>query len=226
MTEGKIVSLVTMKGGSGKSTTAMCLAGVWHRAGAAVAMVDADPGATVLRWREMGEDFQGVAVHDGAQTAFEDALAAARANGPRRLLIDTPGFKSPALEAALAASDLVVIPIRPSPVDFQVAADTADLVSRLTKGGRPLTRFLLCQTNRTSLIARHMRSEMDAAGYALFDTQIGSRVIFGEAALSGSTPTFVQPRGAAAAEIASLAREVDKLLDDPIKAPRSKKGKS
>ena len=221
----KVVSLVTMKGGSGKSTVAMCLAGAWHRAGAGVAMIDADPGATVLRWREMGEDFQGVSVYEGAGDGFYASLEAARDAGPRRIIIDTPGFRSPGLEAAVAVSDLVLIPIRPSPVDFQVAADTADIVRKLSSGDRPLTRFLMSQTNKTSLIARHMRTELGAAGYALLDSQIGNRVVFGEAALSGSTPTFVQPRGAAALEIAALAREVDALLGDPIRSRSSRRTK-
>jgi chromosome partitioning protein len=46
----KIITLVTMKGGSGKSTAAICLGAYWHRQGATVALIVADPSGTLVRW--------------------------------------------------------------------------------------------------------------------------------------------------------------------------------
>ena len=211
--KAKVVSLVTMKGGSGKSTTAMCLAGAWQSAGHRVGLIDADPAATVLRWRETGDDFGDIPARsvDGADVG--EAVAAFASDGIDRVVVDTPGFRSAALDAAVLASNLVLIPLRPSPVDFQVAADTAEVISGLGAASSvPAVRFLLTQTNKSSVIARHMRAELEQAGYDLMESQLGNRVAYGEAALAGSTPTFFQPRGAAAREITDLADEVDRLL--------------
>jgi chromosome partitioning protein len=220
-----IISLVTMKGGSGKSTAAMCLAGQWHAGGRAVALVDADPAATVLRWCETGSDFANIPT----VAAFADGIAATAAEfaaaGKDRIIVDTPGFRSPVLEAAIACSDLILIPIRPSPIDFQVAADTAELVDEIigSKSGATV-RLLLNQSNPSSVIARHMRAEMENAGYNLLDGQLSTRVVYGEAALAGTTPTFAQPRGAAAREIAELGAEIDVLMGE-ARETRSKAGR-
>ena len=41
-----------------------------------------------------------------------------------------------------------------------------------------------------------------------------ARVAYAEAILSGSTPSYLQPRGIAAEEISCLATEIDGLLND------------
>jgi chromosome partitioning protein len=208
-----IVSLVTMKGGSGKSTVAMSLAGHWSRAGRPVALIDVDPMATVLRWCASGTDFKDVPASGATVEDVAATVAAHRRDGRNPVLIDTPGFRAPVLDAAIACSDIVLIPIRPSPVDFQVAADTAEMVEALTRErSGTQVRFLLTQANRSSVIARHMRSEMLQAGYPLLKAQLTARVIYGEAALAGTTPSFAEPDGAAAREIAELAAELDGLL--------------
>lgn len=218
-----ILSVVTMKGGSGKSTVAMCLAGHWHSVGRKVALIDADPAATLLRWRDTGTDFRDVPCAPGKAEDISDIAASLTKDGHDRILIDTPGFRSAVLERAVTCSDMIVIPIRPSPIDFQVAADTADLVAEIMTAGQPkVVRFMLTQTNKASVIARHMRAELQLAGYALLDGQLSSRVVFGEAALAGTTPTFVQPLGAASNEIAQLAREIDGLINPITFAEGSK----
>lgn len=208
-----IISLVTMKGGSGKSTAAMCLAGHWHAAGHAVALVDTDPAATIVRWCETGTDFADIPAMTAASGEVRKVTKKLVAAGRARIIVDTPGFRSPILEAAISYSDLVLIPIRPSPIDFQVAADTSELVDEI-KGSQSgkMVRFLLSQSNRNSVIARHMRAEMENAGYNLLDAQLSTRVAYGEAALAGTTPTFTQPRGAAAREIGELSAEIDALM--------------
>ena len=220
-----IISLVTMKGGSGKSTAAMCLAGQWHAGGRGVALVDADPAATILRWCETGSDFADIPTLAALSDGIAEITAEFAAAGRDRIIIDTPGFRSPVLEAAITCADLILIPIRPSPIDFQVAADTAELVDEIngSKSGKTV-RFLLTQSNRSSVIARHMRAEMKEAGYNLLDGQLSTRVVYGEAALAGTTPTFTQPRGPAAREIAELGAEIDAIMGE-VRETRSRAGR-
>jgi chromosome partitioning protein len=46
----QVVSLVTQKGGSGKSTMAACLAVAAHEAGENVFIIDMDPQASLTQW--------------------------------------------------------------------------------------------------------------------------------------------------------------------------------
>lgn len=211
----KVVSFVTMKGGSGKSTSAMCLGAFWLRAGRSVALIDADPAATLVRWIAAGDDLAdlpAVVADPDSVAARIDALAAGKVE---RIIVDTPGFQSEATDAAIRRADLVLIPIRPSPIDYQVAADTAEHVGRVAAAAgiaAPPVRFLLNQTTRGSVIARHMRAQLAAAGFQPLTVELPARVAYGEAALAGTTPSYYQPRGAAAEEIAEFAAEIDGLL--------------
>ena len=47
-----IVAVLNQKGGTGKTTLALHLAGQWARDGARVTLVDADPQASALDWAE------------------------------------------------------------------------------------------------------------------------------------------------------------------------------
>jgi chromosome partitioning protein len=212
----RVVALATMKGGSGKSTVALCLAVHWWQQGRRVALIDADPQRSLLRWRAAAEALSGLDCEAADASSIRDLISGLLDRGSERVVVDTPGFRSPVTDAALQMAGLCLIPVRPSPVDFEVAADKVEQIAELKAAGSegPLAyRFLLTQRIRGSVIARHMRDEMEAAGYPLLNSEMGHRVAYAETALMGSTPTLVRPRGAAAQEIAQLAAEVDGYLE-------------
>jgi chromosome partitioning protein len=58
-----IVGFVNQKGGAGKTTAALHLAGEWARQGARVTLVDADPQGSALDWSQQRE-------HEGLPRLF------------------------------------------------------------------------------------------------------------------------------------------------------------
>lgn len=212
----RVVALATMKGGSGKSTVALCLAAHWQRRKRRVAIVDADPQQSVMRWCKTGDALASLECVAANNRNIAKVVSGLLDRDFERIVIDTPGFRAPVTETALEMAGLCLIPVRPSPVDFEVAADKVEIIAELKAAGAdgPIAyRFLMTQLIRGSVISRHMREEMEVAGYPLLSAEIGHRVAYAEAALMGSTPTLTQPRGAAAAEIAALAKEVDGYLE-------------
>lgn len=212
----RVVALATMKGGSGKSTIALCLAAHWQRRGDRVAIVDADPQRSVLRWRNAGTALEGLVFADANDGNIGEVIADLLAQDVDRVVVDTPGFRAPVTETAITMAGLCLIPVRPSPVDFEIAADEVDMIAELKAAGNEgpeAYRFVLTQLIKGSVIARHMREEMTAAGYSLLNAEMSHRVAYAETALVGSTPSLEQPRGAAAQEIAELAAEVDEYLE-------------
>ncbi|MBT3492917.1 MAG: ParA family protein [Rhodospirillaceae bacterium] len=212
----RVVTLATMKGGSGKSTIAVCLAAYWWKKGLSIALIDADPQRSVMRWKATGNALEGLNAEPADDQNVAAAISKSLDAGIERIVVDTPGFRAPVTETALDMAGLCLIPVRPSPVDFEVAADKVDLIADLKSTGSkgPLSyRFLMTQIIRGSVIARHMRQEMEAAGYPLLDAEIHHRVAYAETALMGSTPSLSQVRGAAAREIAALAAEVDSYME-------------
>jgi chromosome partitioning protein len=206
-----IITVATMKGGSGKSTVASCLAVHWHLEGRRPTIIDADPQRSIARLATRERALGGVPV---VEDATEDAWKAARrvAAGGSPVIIDTPGFRSETTLACLAASDFVLVPVKPSPFDVDRMLDTLNILINGVSGWRPIFRCLLTQTTRDSVIAKHIRSELIESGFPLLESEMTNRVIYAEAALWGATPSLIDSAGPATRDIAAIAHEVDGIL--------------
>ena len=213
---GRVLTIATLKGGSGKSTIAACLAVHWLRSGLRSALVDADPQQSILRMSRGPYALGGVPVQaDDSEDVARRISRLAREYD--RVVVDTAGFRNRTTIEAIAAADLVIVPVKPSPLDFDVATDTAALIFQINETAerkqRPVQfRFLLNQTTRESVIAKHIRREMQAADFPMLETELVNRVAHGEAALAGATPTLTDANGAAAREISVLANEISALF--------------
>jgi chromosome partitioning protein len=207
-----IITVATMKGGSGKSTVASCLAVHWHLQGRRCTIIDADPQRSIARLAARERALGGVIV---VEDASEDAGKTARrlaivGGGP--VIIDTPGFRSEATLASLAATDLLLVPVKPSPFDVDRMLDTLNTLINGVSGWRPVFRCLLTQTTRDSVIAKHIRAELAEAGFPLLQSEMINRVAYAEAALWGATPSLLDSTGPAARDIAGIADEIDGIL--------------
>ena len=208
---GMIITVATMKGGSGKSTVASCLAVYWHLRGRRPMLIDADPQRSIMRLAARERALGSVAV---IENATEEATMTARriASTGGLVIIDTPGFRSKTTLDCLAASDFLLIPVKPSPFDVDRMLDTLGFLTNRTDGRQPLFRCLLTQTTRDSVIARHIRSELAEAGLPVLQSEMANRVAYPEASLWGATPSLMSWKGPAAREIAAIADELDIVL--------------
>lgn len=114
--EMAIIALANLKGGVGKSTLAINIAGAL---GANVAVIDADPQATATAWSEAGQ--LPFPVHERPLSSkavsawITEALELS--DTVKHLVIDLPPMLGDATAAALAICDLAVIPVSPSGAD-------------------------------------------------------------------------------------------------------------
>jgi chromosome partitioning protein len=208
---GSIITVATMKGGSGKSTVASCLAVHWHLQGRRPTIIDADPQRSIARLAMRERGLGGVpVVEDTTEDAWKTArnLAAAGA----AVIIDTPGFRSLTTRACIAATDFLLVPVKPSPFDVDRMLDTLDILLHGAKGEQPVFRCLLTQTTRESVIAKHIRSELAEHGLPLLEREMLNRVGYPEAALWGATPSLIDKAGPASREIGAIADEIDGIL--------------
>jgi chromosome partitioning protein len=68
--------------------------------------------------------------------------------------------------------------------------------------------MILTMTMRGTVIARHVRSELEAAGYPLLQAEMPHRVSYPEASIQGLSPGVTEPDGAAARDIAAIVHEL------------------
>ena len=206
-----IITVATMKGGSGKSTLASCLAVYWHLRGRRPSLIDADPQRSIMRLAARERALGGVSV---IEDASEEASATARRLGAGNglVIIDTPGFRSRTTLDCLAIADFLLIPVKPSPFDVDRMLDTVSILTSRTEGPQPPFRCVLTQTTRDSVVAKHIRAELTAAGLPVLASEMANRVAYPEAALWGATPSLISWKGPASKEIAAIADEIDAVL--------------
>jgi chromosome partitioning protein len=207
----QIITVATMKGGSGKSTLACCMAVHWHLGGRRPTIIDADPQRSVARLAARERALGGVSVvEDATENAWKTARDLAAAGNP--IVIDTPGFRSQATLACIAAADFLLVPVKASPLDVDRMLDTLNSLIGGSGSQPPAFRCVLTQTTRDSIVAKHIRSELIEAGFPVLKNEMTNRVAYPEAALWGATPTLIEPAGAAARDIAAIADEIDAIV--------------
>ena len=128
-----IIAVASQKGGSGKTTVAGHLGVAADRAGAGpVALVDTDPQGSLSEWwNARAAETPRFARTSPARLAQD--MDQMRALGIKLVIIDTP----PAIEATISdvigLSDLVLVPVRPSPHDLRAVGATVELIERMGK---------------------------------------------------------------------------------------------
>jgi chromosome partitioning protein len=206
---GRIIALITSKGGSGKTTLACCLAGELLHRGQPVTLIDADPqaGGGCAQWHSAGGRLGDLPllIESSERAAV---LAREAAENGSTVVIDSAGALTRTTAAILGVCDVALIPTRPSGLD---AARAIEMAQMAQGAGAGAVAAVITGTTRSALPA-HIRSELKGAGVKVLRTEIGQRVAFPTAMLYGSAPCFMGSSAAkAAAEVAQLANELSKL---------------
>jgi chromosome partitioning protein len=171
MLESKVPSIFAVanpKGGSGKTTVAIILAGEFAKHGYSAAIVDADPQGSSYQWHASsvarGLSPQGV---DLVRAADEAALAQAveRLAGYDVIVIDTPGYYGEVLVQATLRADLVVLPCKVHTFDAsQVVRTIRNLEQHADKARLPMSQHRVL-FNEYDSIDRNTRPLREVVAY-------------------------------------------------------------
>lgn len=194
----RVITLVTQKGGSGKSVLTFCLAVAAQQAGKRVLILDMDPQGTSTAWYKDREAETPVLAGIASSELAEAVRKAADARYDF-VFIDTPGRDEPVTTAAIRVADLCIVPCRPTSGDMKATPPTIATVNRLGKDAA----FVLTQTPPRGSRITEARDGLSILGMVC-PHQIGMRNSYQDAQAAGLGVTEFEPDGKAAEEIRNL----------------------
>ena len=201
-----IVGVLNQKGGVGKTTIAVNLASCYSQAGLRVLLVDADPQASALAWSGVREMLPAFVVVGMAKPTLHRELPA-WAKHYDVVVIDGPPRVNELARAAILASDMVLIPVQPSPYDVWAAAETVQLIREARIYREDLrAAFVINRKITTTAIGRDFATALEQFPEPpALDAPLVQRVVYAESAARGLSVLEAAPRSEAARELKRLA---------------------
>jgi chromosome partitioning protein len=207
-----VIALVGNKGGAGKTTLSINLASALAER-APTLLLDADPQHSCLNWHGITDGNTAFAVVDASEDVA--GVLTGQAGGTQYLMIDCPpSVHAPQTRAALAAADLALIPVQPSPLDLWASIRIEAEVERARRANPRLQAVLVInQLEPRTRLSQVMRDALAELSLPAAETAVCRRMIYRSSVIQGRSVLDVGSRGAAAAdEIRQLIDEMVKLL--------------
>jgi chromosome partitioning protein len=203
-----VIAVLNQKGGVGKTTICTNLAAAFSLAGERTLYIDADQQGSALDWnavRQLPPLFTVVGIP--RNTIHRDI--ASLAEPYRWVLIDGPPRVYDVAKSAIAAADMVLIPVQPSPYDVWAAKEIVDLINEVSILKPNLKSvFTINRKVVNTAIGRDVSEALAAYKIPVLKTAICQRVAFAESAQQGLTVLETDPNGQGAKEVAALCAEI------------------
>lgn len=205
-----IIALANLKGGVGKSTLAVSIAGALAPHSA---LIDADPQATATAWAEAGNlpfSVTESALTDSNMAEWIDAAMGADA---KYLVIDLPPMLGAATAAALAIADLAVIPVTASGADLKATNRAMEIVeaARDSRGDtKPAVLMVPSKVDIRTAAGAEIQAVLHDYGEPVGPV-VSQRVAHADAFTAGQWIGDYAPGSAAHAEVKALASVVKRL---------------
>lgn len=204
-----VVSFLNQKGGVGKTTLATNVATALALAGRKVFFIDADPQGSALDWSAARQSTLLFPVVGLPKDTLHREMATLSAPYDW-VVIDGPPRVHTVAKSAIAASDIVVIPVQPSPYDIWAAREVVDIIADVRVLKEDLKAvFTINRKIANTAIARDVSAALaDYAAIPVLRASLTQRVAFAESAAAGQSVLESEPQGLAAHEIRALMAEI------------------
>jgi len=202
-----VLALVTQKGGSGKSTLAVGLAVAAMASGERVALIEADPQGTIVKWKERRSGPYPRVERISHPTDIDQTLLRLEAERVWLAIIDTAATQNALAMRAITIADFCLIPARPTPADIEASIPTLIAIRKLDRR----FAFILNQTPPRGGRLSEAATSLNSLGLLALPF-IGQRNDHQDALGTGLGVTEFAPQGKASEEIRELWRWISQQI--------------
>ncbi|MBS1023479.1 AAA family ATPase [Gluconobacter cerinus] len=129
------------------------------------------------------------------------------------IIIDGPPRVTDLARSAIMASDLILIPVQPSPYDIWAADEVVKLIEEAGIYKEKLkSAFVVNRKIAKTAIGRDVKEALSSYSVPVFTSSITQRVIFAEAAAQGKSVHEIDPQSSAAIEVDAVKNELMEFI--------------
>lgn len=200
----KIIAFLNPKGGSGKTTATINVSSCLANSGKNIAVVDTDPQMSLTNWNKSQKAAFDVYTATSEKDVYQIRKDLAEYD---YVIIDGAGSLSVITSAAVMVSDLIIIPVTPSPLDFSAAGSVVTVLEAQAYNRPVEARFLITRKIDQATMLGILKESIAQTGITPFRTAITQRQSYVKSILDGES-VFDITDSAAKGEIAVLTREI------------------
>jgi len=204
----KIISILNQKGGCGKTTLATNIAHSFLIKGYKTLLVDSDPQGSAREWGEVNEGKIVPIVGLDRESLINNIKSVQE--GYDIIIIDGAPSIAKLSVAAIKVSDIVLIPVQPSPYDIWATSDLVDIVKTRQEiaNGNPKAFFIISRVIKNTKLAKEVVEALKSYGIPVFDSLTTQRVIYPNTASEGLTVFSSGINNDATNEIEKITNEI------------------
>lgn len=208
-----IIAFASSKGGTGKTTLAICLAAELVERGHHVTVIDSEKMGGTTIWKSQPGPVGNRIEIISCDTFGELEEAAKQGQKKGVVFIDAAGLANRELVYVLGLADVCLLPFQPSLLDALKSLETAKLVDEVSRSvKRPIQTLAVMNGKLRANLPETIKAELEQLGIKVAKTAIGERIAYPEASMLGSAPVWMGAKARKAAEeISALADELTKL---------------
>ena len=219
---GKVISFINDKGGVTKSTSTVCLASYLIKEGKRVAVVDVDARHSCLDWAAMAEENDHptplmvgnsnsnagsniLKLKDDYDFVLVDGMSSFVTSGRRDVIA-----------SIIKASDYILIPTRPDPIDLWALAELTDMIKSRQEiaDGLPKTWIFGSAVRDNTNEWKEFLNAKEEAPFPLMSTYLPYSVDFPRTTGQGQSPLVLPESNKSRQALEAWATEIKEIVND------------
>jgi len=204
----KVISFLQEKGGAGKTTMATNVSRGLRLRGYRVLLGDSDPQGSTRDWNETNQGTLVPVVGLDRETLPVDIKSLM--DGYDFVIIDGAPQLTKMSAAAIKCSDIILVPVQPSPYDIWASLDLIEIIKsrQSVSHDKPEAAFVISRVIKNTKLSKEVNDSLMEYGICVFDSFTSQLVSYPTSASEGKSvyesPIWAQAKG----EIESIIDEL------------------